>query len=142
MFSTGKLTVLGNKTENDSITASRKFAMVVKKCGYPEVKWTDYKISNMLASSYIGFRVNLEGLAIEHANFSNYEPEIFPGLVYKMLDPKVTLLIFVSGKVVLMGKSIEGINQAFDIIIPILRKHKQKGVLVRSTKKRKGKKEK
>ena len=34
-----------------------------------------------------------------------YEPELFPGLVYRMIDPKVVLLIFVSGKVVLTGLS-------------------------------------
>ena len=34
---------------------------------------------------------------------SQYEPELFPGLIYRMKDPKVVLLIFVSGKVVLTG---------------------------------------
>ena len=33
-----------------------------------------------------------------------YEPELFPGLIYRMKQPKVVLLIFVSGKVVLTGE--------------------------------------
>lgn len=34
---------------------------------------------------------------------AQYEPELFPGLIYRMKEPKVVLLIFVSGKVVLTG---------------------------------------
>lgn len=34
----------------------------------------------------------------------SYEPELFPGLIYRMVKPRIVLLIFVSGKVVLTGK--------------------------------------
>lgn len=34
-----------------------------------------------------------------------YEPELFPGLIYRMADPKIVLLIFVSGKVSREGKA-------------------------------------
>ena len=34
-----------------------------------------------------------------------YEPEIFPGLIYRMKSPKVVLLVFVSGKVILTGEN-------------------------------------
>ncbi len=37
------------------------------------------------------------------AGRAQYEPELFPGLIYRMKEPKVVLLIFVSGKVVLTG---------------------------------------
>lgn len=36
--------------------------------------------------------------------FPSYEPELFPGLIYRMIKPRIVLLIFVSGKVVLTGK--------------------------------------
>ncbi len=32
-----------------------------------------------------------------------YEPELFPGLIYRMRSPNIVLLIFVSGKVVITG---------------------------------------
>ena len=38
---------------------------------------------------------------------AQYEPELFPGLVYRMLVPKVVLLIFVSGKIVLTGAKVQ-----------------------------------
>lgn len=38
--------------------------------------------------------------------FCSYEPELFPGLIYRMVKPRIVLLIFVSGKVVLTGKNL------------------------------------
>ena len=38
--------------------------------------------------------------------FSSYEPELFPGLIYRMMKPKIVLLIFVSGKIVLTGAKV------------------------------------
>ena len=41
-----------------------------------------------------------------YGNFASYEPELFPGLIYRMMEPKIVLLIFVSGKVVLTGAKV------------------------------------
>lgn len=54
----------------------------------------------------VKFPIRLEGLASGHALFSSYEPELFPGLIYRMAKPKVVLLIFVSGKIVLTGAKV------------------------------------
>jgi hypothetical protein len=52
---------------------------------------------------------------------SQYEPEIFPGLIYRMADPKIVLLVFVSGKIVLTGAKVrEDIYSAFENIYPML----------------------
>jgi len=54
--------------------------------------------------------------------FFSYEPELFPGLIYRMVKPKIVLLIFVSGKVVLTGAKVRSeIYEAFESIYPILR---------------------
>ena len=67
------------------------------------------------------FPIRLEGLADVHQKFCSYEPELFPGLVYRMHQPKIVLLIFVSGKVVLTGgKSPENLYDGFKKIYPIL----------------------
>lgn len=53
--------------------------------------------------------------------FSSYEPELFPCLIYRMMKPKVVMLIFVSGKIVLTGAKVrEEIYQAFELICPVL----------------------
>jgi len=58
----------------------------------------------MVGSCDVKFPIRLEGLVLSHGQFSSYEPELFPGLIYRMVKPRIVLLIFVSGKVVLTGK--------------------------------------
>lgn len=58
---------------------------------------------------------------IEDFCFS-YEPELFPALIYRMVKPRLVLLIFVNGKIVFTGgKSVQHIKEALDIIYPVLR---------------------
>lgn len=96
-----------------------------------QAKFLDFKIQNMVGSCDVKFPIRLEGLVLTHSQFSrlvffsslrlilnqfclcylivllflSYEPELFPGLIYRMVKPRIVLLIFVSGKVVLTGKS-------------------------------------
>lgn len=58
----------------------------------------------MVGSCDVKFPIRLEGLVLTHGQFSSYEPELFPGLIYRMVKPRIVLLIFVSGKVVLTGE--------------------------------------
>ncbi|XP_028761227.1 TATA-box-binding protein 1-like [Neltuma alba] len=120
IFSSGKVVCTGAKSEADSKLAARKFARIIQKLGF-EVKFKDFKIQNMVGSCDVKFPIRLESLACSHATFSSYEPELFPGLIYRMKHPKIVLLVFVSGKVVLTGaKERDEIYKAFDNIYPVL----------------------
>lgn len=120
IFASGKMVVTGAKSEDDSKLASRKYARIIQKLGF-NAKFTDFKIQNIVGSCDIKFPIRLEGLASRHHNFSSYEPELFPGLIYRMIKPKIVLLIFVSGKIVLTGAKVrEEIYQAFEMIYPVL----------------------
>src|SRR5437660_11477392 len=120
IFASGKMVVTGAKSEDDSKLASRKYARIIQKLGF-NAKFTDFKIQNIVGSCDIKFPIRLEGLASRHHHFSSYEPELFPGLIYRMVKPKIVLLIFVSGKIVLTGAKVrEEIYQAFQAIYPVL----------------------
>ncbi|CAB1459780.1 unnamed protein product [Pleuronectes platessa] len=111
----------GAKSEEMSRLAARKYARVVQKLGFP-AKFLDFKIQNMVGSCDVKFPIRLEGLVLTHQQFSSYEPELFPGLIYRMIKPRIVLLIFVSGKVVLTGAKVRGeIYEAFESIYPILK---------------------
>ncbi|XP_023783061.1 TATA box-binding protein-like protein 2 isoform X2 [Cyanistes caeruleus] len=121
IFSSGKMVCTGAKSEEQSRLAARKYARVVQKLGFP-AKFLDFKIQNMVGSCDVRFPIRLEGLVLTHQQFSSYEPELFPGLVYRMVKPRIVLLIFVSGKVVLTGaKDRSELYEAFENIYPILR---------------------
>ncbi|KAF0886518.1 TBPL2 protein, partial [Crocuta crocuta] len=102
IFSSGKMVCTGAKSEEQSRLAARKYARVVQKLGFP-ARFLDFKIQNMVGSCDVRFPIRLEGLVLTHQQFSSYEPELFPGLIYRMVKPRIVLLIFVSGKVVLTG---------------------------------------
>ncbi|KAM9291899.1 TATA box-binding protein-like 2 [Morus bassanus] len=121
IFSSGKMVCTGAKSEEQSRLAARKYARVVQKLGFP-AKFLDFKIQNMVGSCDVRFPIRLEGLVLTHQQFSSYEPELFPGLIYRMVKPRIVLLIFVSGKVVLTGaKERSEIYEAFENIYPILK---------------------
>lgn len=120
IFASGKMVVTGAKSEDDSKLASRKYARIIQKLGF-NAKFCDFKIQNIVGSTDVKFAIRLEGLAFAHGTFSSYEPELFPGLIYRMVKPKIVLLIFVSGKIVLTGaKKREEIYDAFELIYPVL----------------------
>jgi len=131
IFASGKMVVTGAKSEDHSRLASRKYARIIQKLGF-DAKFSEFKIQNIVGSCDVKFPIRLEGLAYSHGQFSSYEPEVclflsapafnifdfdlpqlFPGLIYRMIKPKVVLLIFVSGKIVLTGAKV-GIVVFFD----------------------------
>lgn len=121
IFTSGKMVCTGAKSEQDSRLAARKYAKIIMKLGFKDIRFQDFKIQNIVGSCDVTFPIRLEGLHFKHGLFSSYEPELFPGLIYRMKKPKVVLLIFVSGKVVLTGaKHRDEIYKAFENIFPAL----------------------
>ncbi|OMO55473.1 TATA-box binding protein [Corchorus olitorius] len=120
IFASGKMVCTGAKSEQQSKLAARKYARIIQKLGFP-AKFKDFKIQNIVGSCDVKFPIRLEGLAYSHGAFSSYEPELFPGLIYRMKQPKIVLLIFVSGKIVITGAKVrDETYTAFENIYPVL----------------------
>ena len=125
IFSSGKMVCTGARTEEESKQASRTYAKIILKLGFP-VKFAEFTVQNIVASCDVKFPIRLEGLASSYLKFCSYEPEMFPGLIFHMIEPKIVLLIFVSGKIVLTGaKNRDDINKAYQKILPILSQFKK-----------------
>ena len=134
IFSSGRIVCLGAKNEEDSKKACRKFAKIIKSLGYPVV-FKEFTIQNIVGSADSKFKISLMKLYIhlikkinsKGKSFVAYEPEQFPGLIYRMIEPNIVLLIFVSGKLVLTGGKIrKDIYQGFKKIYPLLANFKLK----------------
>ena len=82
IFRSGKMVVTGAKSEADARTAARKYARIIQKLDFP-ARFADFKIQNMVGSCDVRFPIRLEGLAYKHSHYSSYEPELFPGLIYR-----------------------------------------------------------
>jgi len=106
IFSSGKMVCTGAKSEEQSINAVRSVVQKLRKGGIKIKKDAVIVIQNMVASVDLGGKVHLERAARSLPR-SMYEPEQFPGLIHRMLDPKTVILIFTSGKLVCVGAKKE-----------------------------------
>uniref|UniRef100_A0A1B6CH58 TATA-box-binding protein n=1 Tax=Clastoptera arizonana TaxID=38151 RepID=A0A1B6CH58_9HEMI len=125
VFSSGRIVVTGTKHESSALLATRKFVRIIQKLDFP-VRFKNFRIHNMVSTCDLRFPIKLEVLHHIHGQFSSYEPELFPALIYRMVLPRLVLLIFVNGKVVITGaKSREETQEALTNIYPILRSFKK-----------------
>ena len=148
IFNSGKIIVLGAKNEQDSERAAKIFAHSIKGLGY-QPKFENFQIVNIVGTCDVKFNIKLTQLKNklyeeleknskekkpktnvksnkkEKVEIIFYEPEIFPALIYHMANPKLTLLIFFSGKINFLGaKHNNDIYEAYKKIYPFLLKFK------------------
>jgi len=119
IFTSGKVVCTGTKNAEDVYLVVTNMAKMLKSMGiekiYPE---PEINVQNMVASADLGTKLNLNtitlGLGMENVE---YEPEVFPGLVYRIKSPKIVVLIFSSGKLVVTGgKTTEDCEEGVRIV--------------------------
>jgi transcription initiation factor TFIID TATA-box-binding protein len=107
IFSSGRMVCTGAKSVKEVYVAVNKIVEELQKSGVlgdnivPEIE-----IQNIVASASLGAELNLE-LAAYALPDVIYEPEQFPGLIYRMREPKVVILLFTTGKLVITGAKKE-----------------------------------
>ena len=106
IFSSGKMVCTGAKSEKESRRAVMTVVKELKKGGIIIIGKPDLKVVNIVASASLGGRIDLEQ-AVSTLEKTMYEPEQFPGLIYRMDEPKVVILIFASGNLVCTGAKKE-----------------------------------
>jgi transcription initiation factor TFIID TATA-box-binding protein len=106
IFSTGKMVCTGAKSGKESRRAIMNVVKALKKGGIIILSKPDFKVVNIVASASLGGKVDLEK-AVTTLGKAMYEPEQFPGLIYRMGEPKVVILIFASGSLVVTGAKVE-----------------------------------
>ena len=101
IFSTGKMVVTGLRK---AIEAERVVDKVVKNIRKAGIKLSNPEITiqNIVASGDLHTNIDLNMAAIV-MEYAMYEPEVFPGLIYRMQDPKTVFLIFSTGRIVCTG---------------------------------------
>lgn len=124
IFTTGKMVCTGSKSAKIAGTAVRKVVGELKNAGFIITKRPVITVQNIVASADIGGGVDLEEASYVLDNIM-YEPEQFPGAIYRMAEPKVVILIFSSGKLVITGaKKEEQVYEAVEKIRSILDNNK------------------
>jgi len=110
IFGTGKMVCTGARSERDAARALRKVVRTLKKGGITITGKLEIEITNVVATASLDGKVDLLQLYDSEKGMRGritYEPEQFPGLIYRMNDPKVVILLFSSGKLVCTGAKKE-----------------------------------
>jgi len=111
IFSTGKMVVTGLRRADEAGPGVKKVVKRIKKAGI-EVSNPKITIQNIVASGDLHTQIDLNMAAII-MEYAMYEPEVFPGLIYRMQEPKTVFLIFSTGKIVCTGaKNKEVVREA------------------------------
>lgn len=115
-FASGNLVCTGSKDEITSRWASRRYVRLLQRHGVP-VQFRKFKIQNIVASCNTGRPLKLKELGTKYGPYCSYEPDLFPGLVFRTTDPKLVFLCFRSGKVVITGaKTREEIKTTLELL--------------------------
>jgi transcription initiation factor TFIID TATA-box-binding protein len=102
VFSSGNLVCTGTKSVSQVRSVIDEVIKQLKKISVNITAKPKITVQNIVASGSIDLKLNLNFLALEMEN-TEYEPEQFPGLVYKLEDPTATFLLFSNGKLVCTG---------------------------------------
>ena len=106
IFRTGKMVCTGSKSSDLARKAVKIVVQKLRKGGIKIKKDAVVTVQNIVSSINLGGKVHLEKAARSLPR-SMYEPEQFPGLIHRMLNPKTVILVFASGKLVCTGAKTE-----------------------------------
>ncbi len=122
VFGSGKLVCTGGRSKEDITNAMGKLLKELRKIGVRvKSKWK-IEIQNIVASGNLNRQLDLNKIAYS-VDETEYNPEQFPGLVYKLVNSKITFLLFGTGKIVCTGaKNIPEIDSAIKVLISAINK--------------------
>jgi len=113
VFGSGNMVCTGSKNIMESLLACRMYVRLLQKADVP-VCFHNFQVQNIVASVGVLHPIKLYELSQANGANVSYEPEMFPGLVLRISNPKVVFLLFRSGKIVITGaKSMAAINRTY-----------------------------
>ena len=122
IFSSGKIVCTGAKSMEMVKDSIDMIIKNIEKIKIKLAKSPEFTVQNLVASGAIGIDLNLNALALQLSN-TEYEPEQFPGLVFKMAGTRATFLLFSNGKIVCTGtRSEKELHESVDLLIKELAK--------------------
>jgi len=116
IFSSGKIFCTGTKSIEDARKAVSKVVEKVSKAGIKVPRSYDVRIDNIVAATRMDSELNLEEVSFS-LDGAEYDPEAFPGVVYRLNEPRATFVLSGSGRILCTGaQSVDEIYEALDML--------------------------
>jgi len=126
IFHSGKMVCTGSKSSAQAVKAVDKVVKELKSHGIIIMGKPKTQIQNIVTSVSLCGKVDLEKVTYQLEK-TIYEPEQFPGLIYRMDQPKVTILIFSTGKLVVTGAKKE--QEVYDAVNKLQRRLEKEKII-------------
>lgn len=126
IWSSGKVTCAGAKSEPDAYKAARRYCRLLQKMQF-KVKLMNYRVVNVLATCAMPFSIDVIKLSNKYQKECSYEPELHPGATFKIKDLRTTLKLFTTGSITLTAPTVDVAQKAITYIFPIVKEFRRSG---------------
>lgn len=124
VWSSGKITCTGATSEDNAKIAARRFARCLQKLGF-NVHFNNFRVVNVLGTCSMPFGIRINAFSAKYPKEAEYEPEIHPGVTYRLKEPKATLKIFSTGSITVTAPCVSSIAGAIEHIYPLVYEFKK-----------------
>lgn len=119
IWSSGKITCTGSTSEDEAKLAARRIARRLQKLGF-NIRFSSYRVVNVLGTCSLPFGIKLNQFSEAHRANASYEPELHPGVTYRIKEPKATLKIFSTGSITVTAPCVLNVQLAIEHIYPLV----------------------
>lgn len=119
IWSSGKITCTGANSEDQAKVSARKFSRILQRLDdkYKDIRIKNWRIVNVLGTCTLPFAIKIVPFS-QAFKEASYEPELHPGVTYKIKIPKATLKIFSTGSITVTAPSVANVQAAIEHIYP------------------------
>ncbi|CAH0602918.1 unnamed protein product [Chrysodeixis includens] len=123
IWSSGRVTCTGATSEDQAKIAARRYARALQKLGF-QVRFRNFRVVNVLGTCRMPFGIRIISFSKRYKE-ADYEPELHPGVTYKLFNPKATLKIFSTGGVTITARSVSDVQSAVERIFPLVYEYRK-----------------
>lgn len=125
IWSSGKITCTGATSEDQAKIAARRYSRCLQKLGF-NVRFRNFRIVNVLGTCSMPWGIMIVNFSEKYKKDASYEPELHPGVTYKLYNPKATLKIFSTGSITVTAASVAFVQAAIEHIFPLVYEFRKK----------------
>ncbi|XP_043274944.1 TATA box-binding protein-like 1 [Venturia canescens] len=125
IWSSGKVTVTGAETEAESYVAARRTARALQKLGF-NVRFRNFRVVNVMGTCLMPWAIKITPFSMRYRENADYEPELHPGVTYKIPELGASLKIFSTGSVTITAPSVANVGAAIEQIFPLVYEFRKK----------------
>ncbi|XP_031633998.1 uncharacterized protein LOC116347531 [Contarinia nasturtii] len=125
IWSSGRITCTGATSEDQAKVGARRYARCLQGLGFP-VRFNNFRVVNVLGTCSMPWAIKIVNFSEKYKKDASYEPELHPGVTYKLKTPKATLKIFSTGSITVTAGSVADVQAAIEHIFPLVYEFRKK----------------